>query len=92
MFIPEVTFSIWNRRRVIALSGHIEGSIGIDVPGSFLIVGAALMNLLYPSLPQIYHNFDEVLKSGEKITSLGNRMNYFGHGRTKKNREWIKNK
>ena len=34
---------------IIALPGHTDGSIGIDVENKGLIVGDALMNMFYPS-------------------------------------------
>lgn len=78
--------------RVIALPGHTNGSIGIDVEGDGLIVGDALMNMFYPTVSMLYHNREEMLKSAEKISSFGERVIYFGHGKPKKNRNWVKGK
>ncbi len=77
--------------KVIALPGHTDGSIGIDIEETSLIVGDALMNMLHPSLPHIYHNKEEMLESAKKITALGERTVYFGHGKCSSNRIWVKN-
>ena len=76
--------------RIIALPGHTEGSIGIDVDGKSLIVGDALMNMFYPTVSMLFHNRDEMLESAEKISNTGNRTIYFGHGKPVPNRQWVK--
>lgn len=76
--------------RVLALPGHTDGSIGIDVDGRHLIVGDALMNMFYPTVSMLYRNKAEMLKSAEKISALGERTIYFGHGKPKPNRQWVK--
>lgn len=76
--------------KVIALPGHTDGSIGIDVEGDGLIVGDALMNMFYPTVSMLYHNRNMMLKSAERISSFGDRVIYFGHGRPKQNRNWVK--
>lgn len=76
--------------KVIVLPGHTDGSIGIDVEGDGLIVGDALMNMFYPTVSMLYHNRNMMLKSAERISSFGDRVIYFGHGRPKQNRNWVK--
>lgn len=65
--------------KIISLPGHTKGSIGIDA-GPCLFVGDALMNIFAPSLPKLYENRDEAVKSAEKIKSLGSKKIFFGHG------------
>jgi len=76
--------------QVIALPGHTDGSIGIDVEHKYLIVGDALMNMFYPTVSMLYHSRDEMLASAGKIGSLGDRTIYFGHGRPVPNRQWVR--
>lgn len=76
--------------RIVALPGHTNGSIGIDVDNTHLIVGDALMNMFYPTVSMLFHNREEMLESARKISSLGNRMIYFGHGKPLPNRQWVK--
>lgn len=75
---------------VIALPGHTRGSIGIDVDNKHLIVGDALMNMFYPTVSMLYHNKTKMLESAEKISKLGDRTIYFGHGKPVPNKQWIK--
>ena len=75
---------------IIALPGHTEGSIGIDVENKGLIVGDALMNMFYPTVSMLYHNKSEMLESAGKISKLGNRIIYFGHGKPMSNKQWVK--
>lgn len=76
--------------RIVALPGHTRGSVGVDVDGKYLIVGDALMNMFYPTVSMLYHDRDEMLKSAEKISGMGNRTIYFGHGGPAANRQWVK--
>ena len=76
--------------KVISLPGHTDGSIGIDVDDKFLIVGDALMNMFYPTVSMLYNNKKAMLESAEKISALGRRTIYFGHGKPVQNRQWIK--
>ncbi len=75
---------------IISLPGHTDGSIGIDVEKKGLIVGDALMNMFYPTVSMLYHNKRDMLESARKISGLGNRTIYFGHGRPVQNRQWVK--
>lgn len=75
---------------IIALPGHTDGSIGIDVAHQHLIVGDALMNMFYPTVSMLFHNKKEMLESAGKISSLGERTIYFGHGKPMPNRKWVK--
>lgn len=76
--------------KIIALPGHTDGSIGVDVEDRFLIVGDALMNMFYPTVSMLYHNKAQMLESAEKISRLGERTIYFGHGKPLPNRRWVK--
>ncbi len=73
---------------IIALPGHTAGSIGIDVDGKHLIVGDALMNMFYPTVSMLYHDKRAMLESAAKISGLGSRTIYFGHGKPVGNRKW----
>lgn len=75
---------------IISLAGHTKGSIGLDVDEKHLIVGDALMNLFYPTVSMLFHNKNDMLESAEKISGLGQRTIYFGHGKPVKNRQWTK--
>ena len=75
---------------VIALPGHTRGSIGIDVDHRYLLVGDALMNMFYPTVSMLYHSREEMRRSAERISALGERTIYFGHGKPLKNRQWIR--
>jgi len=75
---------------IISLQGHTDGSIGIDIEGKNLIAGDALMNMFYPTVSMLYHNKADMLESAKKISGLGNRTIYFGHGRPVQNRQWVK--
>lgn len=76
--------------RIITLPGHTNGSIGVDVDGKHLIVGDALMNMFYPTVSMLFHSRDEMLESARKISSIGDRIIYFGHGKPVNNRKWVK--
>lgn len=76
--------------RIISLPGHTDGSIGIDVDNQHLIVGDALMNMFYPTVSMLYHNRDDMLESAGKISRIGNRTIYFGHGKPVANKQWVK--
>lgn len=75
---------------IIALPGHTDGSIGIDVDNKHLIVGDALMNMFYPTVSMLYHDKNVMLESARKISGLGNRTIYFGHGKPVPNKQWVK--
>lgn len=76
--------------RIVHLPGHTEGSIGVDVEEKHLFVGDALMNMFYPTLSHIFHDESELRKSAEKITALGERTIWFGHGKPVDNKVWVK--
>lgn len=76
--------------KIIELPGHTNGSIAIDVNEKYLIVGDVLMNMFYPTVSMLYHDKYAMLASAEKISKLGNKTIYFGHGKPVKNRAWIK--
>lgn len=75
---------------IISLPGHTDGSIGIDVDNTYLIVGDALMNMFYPTVSMLFHNKNDMLESAKKISSLGERKIYFGHGKPVSNKQWVK--
>ncbi len=75
---------------IIRVPGHTNGSIAVDVGGKHLIVGDALMNMFYPTVSMLYHDKSAMLKSAERISALGERTIYFGHGKPVKNRDWLK--
>lgn len=75
---------------IIALPGHTDGSIGIDVENKGFIVGDALMNMFYPTVSMLFHDKNEMLDSARKISRLGNRTIYFGHGKPVSNKQWVK--
>ena len=66
-----------------------KGSIGIKVDDN-LFVGDALMNMFYPTLSMLYADEQEMLSSAEYISELGDKTIYFGHGKPKRNRKWVK--
>lgn len=74
--------------KIIALPGHTDGSIGVDVDNRHLLVGDALMNMFYPTVSMLYHDKNAMLKSARKISGLGERTIYFGHGKPAANRQW----
>ena len=74
--------------RIIALPGHTKGSIGIDVDKKHLIVGDALMNMFYPTVSMLYNDREQMLESARKISDIGGRTIYFGHGKPVPNRRW----
>ncbi|WP_235839174.1 MBL fold metallo-hydrolase [Clostridium sp. Marseille-P2415] len=97
--IPEFTPEIFLREgdwlkdyginaRVMELPGHTRGSVGLDIDEKDVMVGDALMNMFYPGLSMIYCDREEMIKSAEKISALGARKVYFGHGSPVENRAW----
>lgn len=75
--------------KIVELPGHTRGSIGIEIEDS-LFVGDALMNMFYPTVSMLYADEREMLLSAKYISELGNKIIYFGHGKPKRNREWVK--
>ena len=75
---------------IIALPGHTDGSIGLDVDNRHLIVGDALMNMFYPTISMLFHNKNDMLESAKKISGLSGRKIYFGHGKPVPNKQWVK--
>lgn len=78
------------RAKIIVLPGHTNGSIGVDVENDGIIVGDALMNMFYPTLSMLYHNYEKMIESANKISEFSNRKIYFGHGKPCQNRTWVK--
>lgn len=75
--------------RIIALPGHTDGSIGVDVEHKHLLVGDALMNMFYPTVSMLFHDREEMLASAAKISGMDGRTIYFGHGKPVPNRQWF---
>ena len=75
--------------KILGLPGHTNGSIGIDLGEEGILVGDALMNMFYPTVSMLYHDYGQMLESARKISELGERIVYFGHGKPKKNRMWV---
>lgn len=76
--------------QILGLPGHTNGSIGVDLDHKHLIVGDALMNMFYPTVSMLYHDKQKMLKSAEKISGVGSRTIYFGHGKPVPNRQWVR--
>lgn len=76
--------------KVVELPGHTNGSIGLEIEGDKLFVGDVLMNMFYPTVSMLYVDEQEMLSSAQYISELGERTIYFGHGRPKQNRKWVK--
>ncbi len=74
--------------RVIELPGHTNGSIGLVIEDK-LFVGDALMNMFYPTTSMLYADEHQMLLSAGRISELGEKTIYFGHGGPKKNRKWV---
>ena len=75
--------------KVVELPGHTKGSIGVEIEDN-LFVGDALMNMFYPTVSMLYVDEQEILLSAKYISELGEKTIYFGHGKPKLNREWVK--
>lgn len=71
--------------KIIALPGHTRGSIGVDVEGKDLLVGDALDNWISPATGHLYSDLDAIKASAAKISALGKRTLYYGHGKPTKN-------
>ena len=70
--------------KIIELPGHTNGSIGVDVEGTDLIVGDALDNWITPATGHLYYDKEALYRSAEKIRALGSRTIYYGHGKPRK--------
>ena len=75
--------------KVIATPGHTKGSIGVDAGEAGVIVGDALMNFLSPTVSLLYHDEQSLLRSAQRLSALGARRVYFGHGKPATNRPWV---
>ena len=62
--------------------------LSASVNGTDLIVGDALMNMVYPTVSMLYHDRGTMLESARKIEAFGGRNIHFGHGKSVKNRKW----
>lgn len=75
--------------KIVELPGHTKGSIGVKIENN-LFVGDALMNMFYPTISMLYTDEREMLKSAKYISELGEKTIYFGHGKQKRNRKWVR--
>lgn len=73
---------------VLALPGHTKGSIGLDLGEQGILVGDALMNMVYPTVSMLYYDRALMLDSARRISALGPRLIHFGHGKSVPNRNW----
>ena len=71
---------------VIELPGHTVGSIGLDVEGKSLLVGDALDNWISPATGHLYYDMPALKKSAARISALGPRTLYYGHGKPTDNK------
>lgn len=76
--------------KVVELPGHTDGSIGLEIEGDKLFVGDALMNMFYPTILMLYTDEEKMLGSAKYIGEMGEKTIYFGHGKPKRNRKWVK--
>lgn len=74
---------------ILSLPGHTKGSIGVDAGEAGVIVGDALMNFLSPTVSLLYHDEQSLLRSAQRLSALGARRVYFGHGKPATNRPWV---
>lgn len=75
--------------QIVELPGHTKGSVGVQIEDN-LFVGDALMNMFYPTISMLYTDEREMLKSAKYISELGEKTIYFGHGKQKRNRKWVR--
>ncbi len=75
--------------KVVELPGHTNGSIGLAIEDK-LFVGDALMNMFYPTISMLYTDEEKMLESAKCIGGMGEKTIYFGHGKPKQNRKWVK--
>jgi len=73
---------------IIELPGHTKGSIGVKIGETDVVVGDALMNMIYPAKSPLYGDKENVETSAAKISALGDVMVHFGHGKPIRNRNW----
>ena len=48
------------------------------------------MNMFYPTISMLYTDEEKMLESAKYIAKMGEKTIYFGHGKPKRNRKWIK--
>jgi glyoxylase-like metal-dependent hydrolase (beta-lactamase superfamily II) len=71
--------------KIVELPGHTAGSIGVDVEGKSLLVGDELDNWISPAIGHLYSDKEALKKSAQKITGMGSRTLYYGHGKPTEN-------
>ncbi|WP_313188133.1 MBL fold metallo-hydrolase [Lacrimispora sp.] len=75
---------------VMELPGHTKGSIGLKIGEKDIIVGDALMNMFYPSRSMLYGNRKAMEESAKKISGIHDVSIHFGHGKSVRNRNWLR--
>lgn len=75
--------------KIVGLPGHTRGSVGVGIE-DHLFVGDALMNMFYPTVSMLYTDEQKMLESAGYIGGLGEKTIYFGHGKPRRNRRWVK--
>lgn len=69
--------------KVLALSGHTAGSVGVSLDTGELFVGDAMQNIGAPACAWCYEDREEAQRSVEMIYGIKAKVIYFGHGRPK---------
>ncbi|MCX7923202.1 MAG: MBL fold metallo-hydrolase [Clostridia bacterium] len=67
---------------VIHLPGHTQGSIGIMTEQGDFFAGDIFVNISKPALPSYAENYEQLIKSVERLKQLSIKTIYPGHGRT----------
>lgn len=75
--------------KIIELPGHTAGSIGIKIGEDSLIVGDALMHMTKAGPSLLFEDYNQMLKSVQKVQDMGKMKIYFGHGKMVLNRKWV---
>lgn len=72
--------------RIIKLSGHTKGSIGLLLSTGELFVGDALQNIIFPTTTWCYEDYQHTKESAVFIKNMDVKKIYYGHGRTTEKR------
>ena len=81
-----------NYSLTITLSMVLKGSIGVDAGGRHLLVGDALDNWISPAAGHLYTDRGSLVRSAERISRMGERTLYYGHGKPTGNKfRFLKN-
>ncbi len=66
--------------KIIELSGHTKGSIGVMVDDKVLFAGDAMMNIIRPTKARFYEDMATLNKSMDIINKINPKKIYPGHG------------